>query len=137
MARPIALRALVTMSEPGRGVTLWNESGPVTDQPEWVSLDVLVQVQLDSGEIVARRDPSFGRGGPLDFSRRELEVAIRDLIFSEPRYLPGDPRAEPAQLVSELRNHGVDTTMADLAALPLTVIVSDEVEAERVAQASQ
>jgi hypothetical protein len=137
MARPIAVRALVTMSEPGRGLMLCNEDGPVADHPEWVSLEVLVQLQLDSGDTVSRPDPSFARGGPLDLSRRELEIAIRDLIFSQPRYLPGDPHAEPHQLVSELRNHGVDTTLPDLAALPLTVIVSDEVEAERVAQASE
>jgi hypothetical protein len=137
MARPTALCALVTMSKPGRGLIIGNKDGPVTDWPEWVSLDVLVQFHLDSGETVSRPDPSFALGGPLDLSRRELDVAIRDLIFSEPRYLPGDPRAEPAQLVSELRNHGVETTVADLAALPLTVIVSDEVEAERAAQASE
>lgn len=124
------------MSDPGRGLVLCNEDGPVTDHPEWVSLDVLVQFQLDSGDTVSRPDPSFARGGPLDCSRRELEVAIRDLIFSQPRYLPGE-HAEPAQLVSELRSHGVDTALAGLAALPLTVIVSDEVEAERVAQASE
>jgi hypothetical protein len=53
-------------------------------------------------------------------SRRELEESIRSLIFSMPRYLPGDPRAEPAQLVSELQPHGVHTTLEALVALPLT-----------------
>ena len=96
------------MSPPGRGLILGNRDGPVTD-PDWVSLDVLVQFELDDGTTVSPPEHTFGRGGPLDCSRRELEESIRDLIFSEPRYLPGDPRAEPAHLVSLLSRHGIET----------------------------
>jgi len=34
----------------------------------------------------------------------------------------------------ELERHGVDATLEELAALPLAVELSDDVEAERVAQ---
>ncbi len=95
-----------------------------------------MQFELDDGASVSPPDPSHYRGGPLDCSRSELEEAIRDLLFSEPRYLPGEPRAEPA-LVSLLSPHGIETTLDALAALPLSVIVSDEVEAERAAQAGR
>ena len=43
-------------------------------------------------------------------------------------------RAEPALLVEVLERQGVDATLEELAALPLAVELSDDVEAERVAQ---
>jgi hypothetical protein len=134
MARPIALRATVSMSRPDRRIILVDEHGPVTDRPDWVSLDVLVEYQIDDGTWVSPPEAKWQRGGPLDASRHELEEDIRGLIFSEPRYLPGDPRAETALLVEELRSHGADCTLEALAALPLTITLSDEVEAARVGQ---
>jgi hypothetical protein len=58
---------------------------------------------------------------------------VRSLLFSELR-LPDDPPPEPAQVISELRLHGTDITIQALAALPLVVTLSDEVEAERARQ---
>jgi hypothetical protein len=132
--RPIALRASVSMSTPDHRIILADERGPVTDQPHWVSLDVLVEYQLDDGTWVSSPEAKWRRGGPLACSRHELEEHIRGLIFSEPRYLPRDPRAEPALLVEELQGHGAHSTLEALAALPLTITLSDEVEAARVAQ---
>jgi hypothetical protein len=131
MARPIALHAHVSVSRPERRLVLADRHGPVTDRPDWVSLDVLVEFQLDDGTSVSPSEATYMRGGPVDCSRQELEESVRSLIFSEPRYLPDDPRAEPAQLVSELQPHGVDTTLEALAALPLEITLSDEVEALR------
>jgi hypothetical protein len=122
------------MSRPERRLILVNEHGPVTDRPDWVSLDVLVEYQLDNGTWVSAPEAKWQRGGPLDCSRRALEQDIRALIFSQPRYLPGDPRAEPALLVEELQRHGADSALEALAALPLTITLSDEVEAARAAQ---
>lgn len=122
------------MSRPDRRIILVDEHGPVTDQPDWVSLDVLVEYQLGDGTWVSPPEAKWQRGGPLDCSRHELEGDIRGLIFSEPRYVPGDPRAEPALLVEELRGYGATATLEALAALPLTITLSDEVEAARVAQ---
>jgi hypothetical protein len=131
----MALHADVSLSGPGRRLILADRRGPVTDRRDWVSLDVLVEVQLDDGRWVSPPEATHMRGGPLDCSRRELEETIRDLIFSEPRYLPDDPRTEPAQLVSELQPHGIDTTLDALAVLPLTITLSDQVEALRERQA--
>jgi hypothetical protein len=122
------------MSRPERRLILANEHGPVTDRPDWVSLDVLVEYQLDDGRSVSPSEVKWQRGGPLDCSRHELEEDIRGLIFSQPRYLPGDPRAEPALLVEQLQRHGADSTLEALRALPLTISLSDEVEAARAAQ---
>lgn len=133
------MRADVSQSRPGRRVIPANRHGPVTDQPDWVSLDALVEVELDDGRSVSPPERPTCAGAPLDCSRRELEEGIRSLIFSEPRYLPNDPRADPPQLVTELQAHGVDTTLEALAALPLTIIVSDDVEGlrERHAQTNR
>jgi hypothetical protein len=128
------LRARVSMSRPERRLILIAPDGSVADCPEWVSLDVLVEFELDDRRWVSPSEAKWQRGGPLDRSRSELEEDIRNLVISEPRYLPGDPRAEPALLVEELRHHGTDTTLEALAALPFTVALSDEVEAARVAQ---
>jgi hypothetical protein len=122
------------MSRPDRRIILVDEHGPVTDRPDWVSLDVLVEYQLDDGTWVSPPEAKWQRGGPLDCSRHELEEDIRGLIFSEPSYLRGDPRAEPALLVEELRGHGARSTLGALAALPLTITLSGEVEAARAAQ---
>jgi hypothetical protein len=125
------------MSRLGRRLILVNEHGTVTDRPDWVSLDVLVECQLDDGRWVSPSDVKWQRGGPLDCSRHELEEDIRGLIFSQPRYLPGDPRAEPALIVEELQGLGADSTLEALAALPLAITLSDEVEAARAAQTTR
>jgi hypothetical protein len=125
------------MSRPERRIMLANEHGPVTDRPDWVSLDVLVEYQLDDESWVSPSEVKWQRGGPLDCSRDELEDDIRGLIFSQPRYLPGDPRAEPALLVEQLQRHGADSTLEALAVLPLTITLSDEVEAARAAQTTR
>jgi hypothetical protein len=122
------------MSRPERRLILANEDGPVTDGDDWVSLDVLVEYQLDNGGWVSPSEAKWQRGGRLDCSRHELEEEIRRLIFSQPRYAPGDPSAEPALLVEELQRHGAEGTLESVAALPLTIALSDEVEAARAAQ---
>jgi hypothetical protein len=127
------------MSSPERRLVLADRNGPVTDQPDWVSVDVLVEFELED-DASARRwwvspsEAKWQRGGPLDCSRHELEADIRDLVFSEPTYTPGDPRASPALVVEELRRHGVDATSKALAALPFTVELAEDVEAARAAQ---
>ena len=122
------------MSRPERRLILGNRHGPVTDRPDWVSLDVLVEFQLDDGTWVSPSEARYQRGGPLDLSRHELDEEIRGLIFSQPRYPPGDPRAEPPLLVEELQRFGTASTLEALAALPLTISLSNEVEAARAAQ---
>ena len=54
---------------------------------------------------------------------------MRGLIFGAPRYPSGDRRAEPPQLVAELRIHGLETTIETLQRLPLTIDLADDVEA--------
>ena len=80
------------MSGPERRLVVGNADGPITDWPEWVSLDVRVEFELDDGTRVSTAEAKFQRGGPLDCSRDEL------------------------------------------AALPLAVELSDDVEAERASQ---
>ena len=122
------------MSGPEHRLLVGNAGGLITDWPEWVSLDVRVEFELDDGTRVSTPEPKWSSGGPIDCSREELEARIRALIFAQPRFEPGDPRAEPALLVEELERHGVDATLEELAALPLAVELSDDVEAERVGQ---
>jgi hypothetical protein len=55
-------------------------------------------------------------------------------VLDQPGYTPGDRRASPALLVEGLQHHSMNATLAALAALPFTVILSDEEEAERAAQ---
>lgn len=129
MPRPIAVRASVSMSRPERRLILGDRHGPVADRPDWVSLDVLVEVQLDDGTRVSTPHHQYSLGRPLDCSQRELAESVRSLIFSQPRYLPGDPRAEPTQLVDDLRPYHVETTVETLSSLPLTVTLADEVKA--------
>lgn len=124
------------MSRPERRLVVGNRHGLVADWPDWVSLDVLLEFELEDGTLVSTPEAKWQRGGPLDCSRPELEAAIRDLVFAEPRYEPGDPRAEPALIVQELQRHGIDTTPEALAVLPCTVELSDDVEAARAAQNS-
>ena len=104
---------------------------PVTDQPDWVSVDVFVDVELDDGRLVSRPRPAYIRGGPLDCTRRELDETIRRSVFSEPRHHPADPPTEPHSLVGQLQPFGIEVTLDALAALPLTITLSDEVEALR------
>lgn len=122
------------MSRPEHRLILGNRYGPVTDRPDWVSLDVLLEFELDDGTWVATAPAKWQRGGPLNCSREQLEQAIRDLVFSEPNWAPGDPRAEPPLVVEELQRHGTSASVAALAALPFIVTLSDEVEAARADQ---
>jgi hypothetical protein len=127
MAKPIGLEARASLSKPGRGAVLWDENGPVLDRPDWLSVDVHVTYLLDDDRRVSAPEPRFVMGGPLDCDRHEFEARVRDLIFSEPRFEPGDPRAVPPHLVEELASFGVETTMTTLTALPLTVLPDDAV----------
>jgi hypothetical protein len=95
MAEPIAIEARVSFSKPGHGLALGDHRGrPVTDWPDWVSLDVLVEVQLDDGGRVSPPEPRYGIGWPLDCSRQELEESVRELIFDTPPSLPNEPHGE-------------------------------------------
>jgi len=129
MAQPIALHASVSMSRPGRGVVLVDRHGAVTDRPDWVSLEVFLEVLLDDGSRLSPQESTYVLGRPLDCSRQELENNVRDRIIQQPRCLPGDPRAERPALVRELQAHIIETSLGALAALPLTISLSNEVEA--------
>lgn len=133
MAHPVAIQAIVALSRPEERLVVVNKDGPRTDWPEWVSLDVQVQFELDDGTRVSTERAKWQSGGPLNRSRDQLDHDIRDLVFSQPRYLPGEP-ADPALIVEELQHHGVDSNIETLAALPFSVILGDEVEAERAGQ---
>lgn len=135
MRRPVALCATVSMSEPDHRLVVGNADGPITDWPEWVSLSVRLHFDLDDETRVSTAKAKWLSGGPLDCTRPELEARIRKLVFGHPRFAPGDPRAVPPLIVEELADHGVDATLEELEALPFTFDVSDEVEAERAAQA--
>ena len=63
------------------------------DHPDWVSLDVPLEFELDDGTWVSTAQAKRQRGGPLGCSREQLGQAIRDLVFSQPKYPAGDPRA--------------------------------------------
>lgn len=99
------------------------------DGVPWVSLDVHVEAELDDGRRVSTPEPTWGLGGPLEGPDGELEERVRGLIFGAPRYPPGYPRAEPPQLIDELRAHGVETTIETLQQLPLTIDLADDVAA--------
>jgi hypothetical protein len=101
-----------------------------------VSLSVRLHFDLDDETLVSTAKAKWLSGGPLDCSRQELEARIRALVFGNPSYPPGDPRAEPPLIVEELAQHGLEATLEELEALPFTCDVSDEVEAERAAQAA-
>jgi hypothetical protein len=136
MARPVALEARVSMSKPGRGMVMGHLDGSVPDLPDWVSLEVQVEFELDDSRRVSAPEPIYGIGGPLDCTRAEFEERVRGALFSEPRDPPlphprMDPLDEGPLLVATLRRHGgVESTLEVLSALPLTVLVDDEV-AER------
>ena len=44
------------MSGPERRLVVGNADGPLTDWPEWVSLDVRVEFELDDGTRVSTAD---------------------------------------------------------------------------------
>jgi hypothetical protein len=106
------------MSTPGRRMTVYDSQGrPVLD-PDWVSLDADVSVELDDGTRVTAPEPMYGMGGPLDCSRHELEDRLDNLIYREPPPGPGDPGPEADQLIRALRARGADATREILAAFP-------------------
>jgi hypothetical protein len=133
MATPVAIEARVSMSTPGHRLIVGDRHGPITDWPEWLSLDVQVEFELDDTRRVSSPEPTYMMGGPIDCSRAEFEERVRDLLYSEPRGAPPphprtDPLDEGPALVAHLRRYGgVESTMKSLSALPLTISVDDEV----------
>jgi hypothetical protein len=133
MARPVAIEARVSMSKPGHRMVVGERQGLITDWPDWLSLDVQVEFELDDTRRVSTPEPRYGMGGPLDCTRAEFEERVRDLLFSEPRGSPSrhprtDPLDEGPSLVAHLRRYGgVESTIQALSGLPLTISVDDEV----------
>jgi hypothetical protein len=133
MARPVALDARVSMSKPGQGITLVQPDGSAPDWPDWVSVEIQVEFELDDSRRVSAPDPIHGMGGPLDCTRAEFEERVRAALFDEPpRQPPPHPRMDPLDegpmLVATLRRHGgVESTLEALSHLPLTISVDDEV----------
>jgi hypothetical protein len=136
MARPVALEARVSMSRPGRGAVVRHLDGSVPDLPDWVSLEIQVEFELDDARRVSAPEPIYGIGGPIDCTRVEFEQRVRDALLSTPHdTLRPDPRMDPLDegplLVATLRRHGgVESTLEALGVLPLTISVDDDV-AER------
>ena len=115
MAQPVSMVATVSLSDPGRGVSLADRDGTPIDRPGWASLDVAVEVRLDDATSVPVPD-AYVMGRPLDCSRAELEQSVRDLNLSE-------------TLVDALSANGIETTPETLVSLPLTVVVAGELAA--------
>jgi hypothetical protein len=121
------------MPKPGHRMVVGDRDGLITDWPEWVSLEVHVEFELDDSRRVSTRDPRYGIGGPLDCTRAEFEERVRDLLFDEPPESPSpDPRMDPLDegpsLVAHLRRFGgVESTIEALSALPLTISLDDDV----------
>jgi hypothetical protein len=130
---PVAIEAHVSMSPPGRGMMVGDHNGPITDWPEWVSLEIQVEFELDNTRRVSTPEARYGMGGPLDCTRAELEERVRDLLFAEPRGSPpphpwSDPLDDGPALVAHLRRFGrVESTIEALSALPLTISLDDDV----------
>jgi hypothetical protein len=133
MATPVAIEARVSMSKPGHRLVVGDRHRPITDWPEWLSLDVQVEFELDDRRRVSAPEPRFGMGGPLDCTRAEFEERVRGLLFSEPRRSPpphpwADPLDEGPALVAHLRRYGgVESTIEALSGLPLMISVDDEI----------
>jgi hypothetical protein len=136
MARPVALEARVSMSKPGRGAVIGHVDGSVPDFPDWLSLEIQVEFELDDSRRVSAPEPIYGIGGPLDCTRAEFEERVRAALFDEPPHQPRpDPRMDPLDegplLVATLRRHGgVESTLEALGDLPFRISVDDDV-AER------
>jgi hypothetical protein len=136
MAKPVTLEARVSMSKPGRGMVIVNPDGSVPDRPDWVSLEIQVEFELDDSRRVSAPEPIYGIGGPIDCTRAEFEERVRAALFDEP---PHPPRPHPRMdsldegplLVATLRRHGgVESTLEALAGLPIRISIDDDV-AER------
>jgi hypothetical protein len=135
MARPVALEARVSVSRPDHRLTLWDRDGPVQDRPDWVSLDIQVEFELDDSRRVSAPEPPYMMGGPLDCTRAEFEERVRAALFDEPPQPRPDPRMDPLDegppLVATLRRHGgLESTPEALGDLPFRISVDDDV-AER------
>ncbi len=130
---PVAIEARVSMSKPGHGMVVGDRHGVITDWPEWVSLEVQVDFELDDTRRVSTPEPRYMIGGPLDCTRAEFEERVRDLLFAEPRGSPpphpmSDPLDDGPALVAHLRRFGgVESTIEALSALPLTISLDDDV----------
>ena len=133
MARPVSLEARVSMSKPGRGMVIQHLDGSVPDLPDWVSLEIQVEFELDDSRRVSAPEPLYGMGGPLDCTRAEFEERVRDALFSnQPDPAPAHPRMDPLDegplLVATLRRHGgVESTLEALSDLPFTISIDDDV----------
>jgi hypothetical protein len=133
MAKPVALEARVSMSEPGQGMVIRHHDGSVPDWPDWVSLEIEIEFELDDSRRVSAPEPIYGIGGPLDCTRAEFEKRVRAALFDEPPHRPPphprmDPLDEGPLLVATLRRHGgVESTLEALAGLPFTVSIDDKV----------
>jgi hypothetical protein len=133
MARAVALEARVSMSKPGRGAVIGHLDGSMPNLPDWISLEIQVEFELDDSRRVSAREPIYGIGGPLDCTRAEFEERVRAALFDQPPHQPRpDPRMDPLDegplLVATLRRHGgVETTLEALATLPFTITIDDEV----------
>jgi len=140
MPKPVALEARVSMSKPGRGAFVVHFDGSVPDLPDWISLEIQVEFELDDSRRVSAPEPIYVMGGPLDCTRAEFEKRVRAALFDEPPHQPPphprmDPLDEGPLLVATLRRHGgVESTLEALADVPFRISVDEDV-AERISPA--
>ena len=110
-----------------RRLILGNRYRPVSDEPDWVSLDVRTSSSSPTGPGCRRRRPSGSAVGRLTVlassSSNTSATWCSASLDIRPVTEPNRPWSRRAAA------HGADAPREVLAALPFSVVLSDEVEA--------